>query len=88
MVWDKNIFYIIVLFNLPIIIMFFVFWRNNINSKIIKINLEENENLDEGKIIKLNNKKVIAKESLKLIFIPLLLIFFDYYICIKMLEIL
>ncbi|WP_010293872.1 hypothetical protein [Clostridium senegalense] len=88
MVWDKNIFYIIVLFNLPIIIMFFVFWRNNINSKIIKINLEENENLDEGKIIKLNNKKVIAKESLKLILIPLLLIFFDYYICIKMLEIL
>lgn len=88
MAWDKNIFYIIVLFNLPIIIMFFVFGRNNINSKIIKINLEENENLDEGKIIKLNNKKVIVKESLKLIFIPLLLIFFDYYICIKMLEIL
>ncbi|GAA0125540.1 hypothetical protein UT300019_14420 [Clostridium sp. CTA-19] len=88
MVWDKNIFYIIIAFNLPIIIMFLVFFRNNINNKINKRNLKENENLDEDLIVKANNKKVIAKELIKSICIPSLLIFFDYYICIKMLEIL
>lgn len=90
MVWDKDIFYVILVLNSPIILMFVILFAIKVNKKKKQVEVnEESENSIENNVEEnFSIKKFVILEVLKLVSIPSIIIFYNYFICIKLIEVL
>ncbi|MGL4730753.1 MAG: hypothetical protein ACRCW0_04120 [Clostridium sp.] len=90
MVWDKDIFYVILVLNSPIILMFVILFAIKVNKKKkqVEVNEESESSIENNVEENFSIKKFVILEVLKLVSIPSIIIFYNYFICIKLIEIL